>query len=669
MRADAPRDSVAAMRRLRFALLGLVALLALGAAALVALPADRLARMAAERIEAETGRAVAVDGPVRATLWPGLGVTAEGIRVANAPWSSQGPMVVAERMAATLDAGALLRGRLRLAELRLDGAALTLEHSAAGEGNWQVASTGGGGAAASDAGGDGAPGPGDAPFDRIVLSGAEVAWIDHAAARTLRLRAVDLDLSLGADAAVLDVSALAGRQAVRLAGRVAAPDALLGGALSEVSLSLASGGSAVTLDGRAGLDPPAFDGTVDARSDDRLAVLAALGLSPFDPPEGFGRDRLAVTAAVTLAPDGGLHLRGLDAALDDNRLSGGLDLVPGPDRPRLTATLDAPALDLGGLGGGEGARPAPADPGEGADVAAGAALDLSPLFALDADLRLASGPVELADLRLDRVAASLALERGRAVLTLDDVRLYEGRLSGALIANARGGQSARADLTLADVAMGPLLEAVAGVDRLSGRGGMRLDLLGEGRTADAMIGSARGRVALDLGEAAWEGVDLRAMIRGRDPRAVGEGRTTVLAGATAAADVADGVATLTAMRLAAPELAVAGTGTIDLRARTLDLVLAPETSGTPLRVTVRGPWSDPDVRPDLDRFAREAAAAERSRLETRAREEAARLAEEARARLARELGTDPEALSLPGGIEDAVRGRIENELIELLRGD
>ena len=144
MRADAPRDSVAAMRRLRFALLGLVALLALGAAALVALPADRLARMAAERIEAETGRAVAVDGPVRATLWPGLGVTAEGIRVANAPWSSQGPMVVAERMAATLDAGALLRGRLRLAELRLDGAALTLEHSAAGEGNWQVASTGGG---------------------------------------------------------------------------------------------------------------------------------------------------------------------------------------------------------------------------------------------------------------------------------------------------------------------------------------------------------------------------------------------------------------------------------------------------------------------------------------------------------------------------------------------
>ena len=649
------------MRWVKRTAIGLAVVLGLAVAAVTFLPADRLARMAAERIEAETGRTLVIDGPVRATLWPRPGVVAEGVRIANADWSTQGPMLVAERLSLALSPGALLRGALRLSEARLDGAALVLERSADGIGNWELAS-GGPPAARPDT----ADAPAGLPLDRLILTGAELSWIDHASERTLALRAVDLDLTLDEAAAVLDASALAGARAVRIAGRIAAPRSFLAGEVEAVSLSVASGGTALTLDGRSDLDPLSFDGTVDARSEDRFALLSALGLAVPDPPEGFGRDRVALTAAATLAADGGLYLRGLDAALDGNRLSGALDVVPGPERPRLTATLDLPSLDLDAISregrGGESALVT--ETGWGREP-----LDASALHAVDAEVTLSVGPVAMGAVRLDGGDARLTIDAGRAVLTLDALRGYGGRVTGDLVANARGGLSARADLTLDAMRLGPLLDGFTGYDWLTGTGAGRIDLLAVGETAEDLVRSLRGEVTLDVAEGAVAGIDLDEMIRARDPRALGDGRTTVLEAAAFRAVVEAGVARIDGSRIDTPLLDLSAEGVADLGARTLDVSVAPETSGTPLHVRVTGRWSDPRIRPDIDRFAREAAAAERRRLEARAREEAARLAEEARVRLARELGVDPGALTGSEGIEDAVRGRIEDELIDLLRGE
>ncbi|MDJ1018524.1 MAG: AsmA family protein, partial [Paracoccaceae bacterium] len=90
----------------------IVVLAVLAAGALFLVPADRIASLATDRFEAATGRALAIEGDIRPSLWPVLGLSAGAVRIENADWAGPEPMFEAERVSVGVDPATLF-GELR----------------------------------------------------------------------------------------------------------------------------------------------------------------------------------------------------------------------------------------------------------------------------------------------------------------------------------------------------------------------------------------------------------------------------------------------------------------------------------------------------------------------------------------------------------------------------
>lgn len=665
------------MRWLLWGAAALVTLALVAGLALVLVPTERIARLSADRLSAATGRDVTIKGPVRATLWPRLGARAEGIAVANAPWSTEGPMLTAASVEVGVPFAALLGGDMRLESLRIDGARLVLERREDGIANWQSANLATQGEPAGPAP---ATAPRDVSIDRMELRDAQVIWIDRAARRQVRLRNLQLETRLdGLDAPMrATATGLLDDMAVTVEAGAAALRPLLDGALTPVTLSVAAGGTTFALDGRADLDAPSFEGRLEAASDDRFALLAPLGLAWPTLPGGLGARSVALSAAATLAPAGTIHLRDMVAELDGNGVTGAVDIDPTGARPRVDATLAADALDLtAAAGAGGGGIPT----GPAASSAPGwsrAPIDVSALFAADGQVDLATGPVTFDTTRIDELRARVTIEEGRAVVALQPLLAYGGTVTGEVVVNGRGGLSSRADLTVSGLQLQPFLAAFGGYDRLVGAADLTLGLLGVGDSMQALMESLEGGVALRVGQGAVLGLDLAGMIRTLDLSYRGEGQETVFEGLSLSAAVAGGVARSDDLSLVGPYLGATGEGSADIGAQTVSYRLMPtlrakeDDASLTVPVLIEGPWADPRIRPDLEYLARERLDLEREAVEARLREEAdaARVeAEDAlRERLARELEVAPEALGTREGIEDALRERVEDRLLDLLQG-
>ena len=640
----------------------LLALVLAGAVWLI--PKERVARFAADRIEAATGRALTIAGPVSVTFWPRLGVRAEGIALANADWSEAGPMLAAEAFEIGMSPGLLLGGDVQIDSLTVENARLVLERRADGTGNWTFVSGTPDDVATADAttdDGTARPDGGmrDLAIERAVLSGSEVLWIDHATDRRLDLRSVEMDARLAGTEAPFEMSghATIGTRPVRFEASLGGLGPLLDGDLTPLSVAVAGEETRFAFDGRLGLDPLSLDGAVEIASADRFALLGAFGVTPPDLPPGLGAAQVDVAANVTLVPEGTVHLRDIAATLDGNRITGDLDLDPTGTRPRLAGALAAEALafpqaeDPGGSGG-------PGGGGWSDDT-----IDVSGLFALDAELSLDTGIVAYGDARIDALAATLKLEDGRAAVTLDPLRAYGGAVTGQVVVNGRGGLSSRAVLEVTGLQMQPLLTDLAGQDRLAATVEASIDLLGSGQSLRALVAGLEGSVAVRSGPGSFAGLDIAGMVRTRDLGYRGEGQRTVFEALSASFDVAQGIARGDDFALDAPYLTATGAGAIDLGRRSLDYRLIPtlrtgdEGDGLTVPLLIDGPWDDPRVRPDLEYVARQRLDLDAAQGEAESR---------VREKLAEELEVAPERLDSREAIEDAIRERVGDRLRDLL---
>ncbi len=645
----------------------LITIVALALLALVLVPTERVAQLAADRFSAETGRALTIDGPVKATLWPRLGVRAEGIEVANADWSVEGPMLAAGTLDVGIALSSLLGGDVRIESIAIDGAVLVLERRADGRGNWEFAFGGGPQTADVGAGNDTNP-PRGVTIDRAVLTDARITWIDHGPATRVDLQAVDATADLAGLDGPLRVagSALLDGQAITLEASAEAARALLDGALTPVALTLAAGGTSLRLDGRADLDPLSFEGRAEATTTDGFAIAALVGAAPLDLPRGLGRDRIDLQADVTLAPGGTVHLREMTVELDDNRLTGALDIAPHGERTRVSGTLASDGLTFtSGTASSDGAGPE--RPGGSGGPARGWSreiIDVSGLFALDADLSLSTGPIVADGFTVDEMRARVTLENGRAVVALQPVLAYGGTVTGEMVVNGRGGLSSRATLQLAGLEMQPFLTAFAGFDRLVGRADGAIDLLGVGDTMQALADSLSGGASFRFGRGEILGLDIPGMIRTLDVGFRGAGQKTVFDGLTGSFAIDGGVARGEDLSLTGEYLTARGEGRIGLGGRTIDYRLLPtlrrgvDSEGITVPILIEGPWADPSIRPDLEFLARQRIDVERAEIEAQARETA-------RAKLAAELDVAPETLDSRGAVEEAVKEKIASELLKL----
>jgi AsmA protein len=652
------------MRWVIRSVLTLCLLVFLGVAALFLVPTERIARLATDRFDSITGRTLRIEGTVRPTIWPTLGVRTGKIAISNADWSDEPQMLTAEALDIGIDMAALWGGDVRVTGLRAIRPRIVLERAADGRENWVFGGANGGMAAPGMAG-EGTP----FTLDLAEVTGAEVLFIDHGAGQ--RLAASDIDATLRVPAftgpAQMALTARMNGTPLSLEATIAEFAGFLEGSAVGMKLALTSGAAELSFDGRAGHAPLAAKGRLNADLADMAAIAALAGITRPALPQGFGARSVALAGDVTMTAAQTLHLRGGRLGLDGNALQVDADLTFSGARPALSAQVSAGQLDFSGVSGGQGGGVSGGAKAEGWPREA---IDVSGLSALDATVALSAEGVNLGMLRLGPTRAKLSLDRGRAVFDLREVAAYGGAISGQFVVNGRGGLSVGGDLKLQGLSMQPLLTDLGGYDRLIGQGDLALKFLAVGNSVDALMRSLSGNGSIALGKGELRGLDVAGMLRNLDPGYVGEGQKTIFDAASASFSIDKGVLSNEDLSLGAPYLTARGSGRIDLGQRLLDYRLRPTalaaadgTGGIMVPLLITGTWAAPKFRLDMEGIARERLEAEAKELEARARAEAKEAEARAKAELERrateELGiTQQEGESL----EDAARRRAQEAL-------
>ena len=657
------------MRWIVRSVMALVVLLILGTGAVFLIPADKIAGLAVSRFNTLTGRVLTIEGSVRPSFWPTLGVKTGAVSISNAEWSDEGPMLRAEGLAISIDMAALVGGEVKIIGVEALSPKIVLERSSTGAENWMFGGSAGG-SVTTDTPGVGAP----FTLDSGKIRDGTVVFIDHGANSRTELAAIDATVAIPdyLGEARLDMTAMLNGQAFGLGATVGAFQKFLDGRVVPMDLRLTAGDADLAFSGRAGHAPLEADGDLVADLGDLARLAALAGAAAPGLPAGLGARSVTIAGAVTVTADAAVYLRGGKVGLDGNALRVDADLATNGARPKLKATVTAGALTLpaapgGGTSGGAAAAGWPRD-----------AIDPSGLAALDAEVAITADSLDLGLLKFGATQMLVTIDRGRAVFDIRKVVAYGGDIAGQFVVNGRNGLSVGGDLSFADMALQPLLADFGGYERLIGTGDLRLKFLGVGNSVDAIMQGLEGSGSVALTKGEIRGLDIAGMLQNLDPSFVGEGQKTIFDSLGGSFAIEGGVLRNDDLVLASPYITAMGAGDVGLGARNLEYrikatAMADDAGagGLTAPLLIRGPWADPKFSLDLQALADEKLAEERAKLEAQlqakadalqaeAQAKVDALEAEARAKLEAELGIvqqDGES------IEDAATRRA-NEVLE-----
>lgn len=640
------------MRIILRILSALILTVAAAIAVVTLLPGQKLAQLAAQQIERQTGREIRFDGEVRFTIWPTIGLRANDVTLANAPWAGPEPLLVAGRLNIGLDARDLLRGEIRVTELSAIVPQLSLETREDGTGNWvlePIVPDASGGTSEPEV-------PEVTPafaVEALRISGGSFRYAAYGE-DPVEMRQVDLEL-LWPDpegAAQFDLTLRPSGTAVSLTGEIGPLAGFLAGQEASVGVTMRSAGARARFDGRATLEG-ALQGRITGDIPDVDAVLAALGQAPLLLPRGMGQGAI-LGADLTFTPDGRMSFRDLSADLQGNRLTGAAD-VKLADPVQVKADLTAGVLDLTALdaAGEEERSRSAATPGQSKTVGwSKAPIDASALGGMEGVISLQAEGIKTTTANFGTSALTLRVERARAVLSLSPVAVFGGTLGGDLIANNRNGLSVAADLSFNDIALQPALTRLADFEGLTGTALGEIKLLGVGNSLHDILASLQGNGWLEVGSGRFTGFDLHALMN----PAGGDGGTTIFDALSASYVIEAGTLRTDDFLATLPLISAEGAGDIGVSGQNMDMLFTPtafagaDGGGISVPLRVHGPWNDLNYTPDLSKLE------ELQALEDQAKDAV-------RNALSEELEAPVETLE---EAEDALRQRIEDQAREQL---
>lgn len=553
------------------------------------------------QVEARTGRAFEIRGDLDVDLGRTTVVTADRLQLGNADWSERPVMASTDRLRLAVEVWPLLRGDVRIPELRLDRPRAFLEKGPAGVGNWVFEH----------------PSPSDDPpeFRGLWIDDGHVEVLD-AAADTM----VELDVQSvppGPDDAA---PAITGKGSGRWQGN---PFVVEGRA--ESPLELRDRERPYRLDVRASA------GATHAHA--RGTLVDPLRLTDFDLQlalSGADLEDLYPLLGLALPPtpaydldghffrDGNAwHYDDFSGHVGDSDLAGDANVDTGGARPYLRADLVSGKLDLDDLGGFIGAPP-----GGGAGPAARGRLlpdtpyNLDKLGAMDADVRLRAGRIVGTRLPLDDMDAHLLLEGGLLRLDPLDFGVAGGNVRSTIRLDARESPiRMQAQAAVRGIDLPRVMPQAELAQDAIGRIGGDIALAGSGNSVAKMLATSNGDVSLGMGRGQvsnllmeYAGLDiaeaLKFMITGD--------RKVPVRCAFADFAVKNGVMSARALAFDTTDTIIVGEGNVDLRNETLALTLRPRPKDRSLFVfrsplLVRGTFLDPSFSPDPARVGLRAA--------------------------------------------------------------
>jgi AsmA protein len=345
------------------------------------------------------------------------------------------------------------------------------------------------------------------------------------------------------------------------------------------------------------------------------ATLAPLVLREFAPRLGVTlpttRDAKALSAlsATTHFAYGSnaVNLSNVALRLDDTELQGHI-LFPTGGKGAIEFDLTADQVDLDRYRAPQGAT---ADQ-PSADGAGGSATPLN----ARGTLRLKAA--HLARMDFSGVRIDLLAEANVIRLFPIEAQIDGGRYSGDITFDKRGAvPTLTVDEHLAGVDMARLLSGSAQKGRLSGRATLNLKATARGATVDAFLKTLSGHLDASLADGALEGIDVgyevgraQALIdKSAPPLRANTGRTPFEVFQTSA-QIANGVAETHDLNIASSALKVSGQGSANLSSKAIDFMLLAAVATAPARSTdiplkVTGTYSAPTVRPDIEAVAKD----------------------------------------------------------------
>ncbi|MBV8783806.1 MAG: AsmA family protein [Gammaproteobacteria bacterium] len=639
------------MRAARILLYVLGGLLALIVVLLLAVrvfvnPNDYKPRIAQE-VQSSTGRELSLPGEIHLAVFPWIALELGPASLGNPPGFSAEPFAAVRRAKLRVRVLPLLRGQLEVGRIEIEGLDLRLRKNAKGEGNWQF---GNGAAAGGSGGGHGATLSSlggvhitDSRFSFQDLSAEavnlEVGALGAGQVTPIKFSAqlrtapaaapvpVSGQFQLGLESAAPQYrfSGLRLQGALRRAGapqplpwefRAASADLDLdAGTLHAPAFSAQLGAAHLSgaLAGTHLTDSPAFTGSFALEPVSPRELMPQLGIAAPRTRDAKALTRLAARGTFSYGSKQ-LAARDLDVQLDESTLRGSV-AVTDLDTEALRADLNLDHIDLDRYR----APPAPA-PRTPPPAGGPTALPTAPLKALRLEGRFAVGSARVSGLTLTQLALSVEAKDGVTHIAPATAHLYGGDYNGDVTLDERTAlPTLRMEHTLRNVDLQPLLKDFAQSQRLSGRGTLLMSLSARGADTDALMRSLGGHLSANLEHGAVEGVDLWfeinravALLQQQAPPAGASSGRTGFDTFKASAEVVNGIASNKDLSIVSQNLRVAGQGTVNLVAQSLDYrlratVLKDPKAGRALAeipLTVSGPLASPKVRPDLEGLAK-----------------------------------------------------------------
>ncbi len=558
-------------------------------------------------VQAKTGREFHIGGNLDVDLGRTLTVRGDGLTFANAQWSKTPRMASADRAEIDLRAWPLLRGQIRIPEIRLTRPDLLLETAPGKDqpGNWDFLG----------------PSDGDPPvLQRLLIDDGRLQFLD-AAGRTDILVALNSGKPRTRDSA----PPLLVKGKGRWKGNAFSLD---GNTESPLELTNSDHPFRIHLDGRAGGTRAIASGTLTNPFALRVFNLQLM-LSGQDMEDLFPLIGVAMPSTPPYRLNGRLkrdhdiwRYEDFTGVAGDSDLAGTAQIDVGGQRPFLKADLASRRLDFDDLAGFIGAPPK-TGAGETANAeqkARAAALaarakilpdtpyNLTKLRAMDADVRWKAQRINSPTLPLDDMDAHLKLDAGLLRLEPLNFGVAGGDIRSTVRMDARKDViSTQLQASIRKVQLGKLMPDSKLADQVAGGVSGDLDLAGSGNSVAAMLGSSNGNVAVGIGRGHVGNLVME--LAGLD---VAESLKFLFTGdkqiplrcAFGDFGVDDGVMHARALGLDTTDTLIVGEGSIDLKQEQLDLLLRPRPKDfsilalrSPLRVG--GSFKDPSFRPDF----------------------------------------------------------------------
>jgi AsmA protein len=589
------------------------------------IPAERYRSPIEQAVAKATGRALHIDGALRFTVYPDIGVSAQNVRFANAPGARDAQMAQVDTLIVGVKLLPLLSRRVEIGRLRLEKPVIHLEIAKDGTPNWAFGTEARTPETSPTQSGAGVVGA--VSLANLHIEDGMLSYYDARSGRQEIMEDVDADLSMSALDKPLNAHAELTYKGARakLDVKVDNPGAFLKSADTPISVALSSDKADFTFNGRTG-GKGETTGKLALKISSLRQLIGWLS-KPLGPGETLGAMTLDADVAVK---QGNIAANSLKMTLDGMTITGKLALNSAEKTPALNGALALDRLDLNpyiGSGtpaasqGASGGAPPPSAQGWSEEPIALAVFALA-----NADLSFDLGALKMRKIDIGQSSLGLTLHNGLLTATLKNATLYGGSGKGKLVIDATAKTpTLTSTLDVSGVAIRPLLTALVGVDRIEGTGALSFDISSQGESQRAIVGALSGKGQMLVRDGAISGVDLASVARILQSAMSGQGLGQAT-GDKAKTDFAEMGGTFTITKgvmhnedfhLLNPLLRVSGNGDVNLSARSMDFHIEPKAvsslegqggksdgTGIGIPFRIKGPWSKLSYAPDVENLGK-----------------------------------------------------------------